>query len=174
MADENTTTPPPAATPTPAAAAVTAPAATPAPATDPVTPPEAANDPIKHISEIFKRPFTEVEVGSMVTWAEGKGNPALDTMLEEMDSDDAKVANKALETLVNVYNLAAAQQPTGTKLSQRVKKAALASTAHQPAAPAPAAGPTVEDVTKSLVDNANKTGREPTPAEVLAAHGIKL
>jgi peptidoglycan hydrolase-like protein with peptidoglycan-binding domain len=143
----------------------------PAPVAAPATVAETPKDPLKHLEGVFNRPFTEADLGSILTWAEGMGNPAIDKILSEVDAADNAESLAALESLVNFHALAATKQPPVRSLSSRLKKASLDSTAREPpAGPAP----TVEEVTASLIATARATGREPTPQEVLAAHNIKL
>lgn len=138
----------------------------------PIEAPETGH--LDHLSKVFNRTFTDADLNNILQWAEAKGNPALDEILVAVDSSDATVANKALETMYNIYQLAASKTPTGSTLSSRIKKATLNATTHQPATPVTPAAATMEEVTANIVASASKTGRIPSPAEVLAAHGIKL
>jgi hypothetical protein len=160
--------------PTPAAPAPAAPApAAPAPAA-PTAPAVTALDPLKALEKTFNRSFTEAELGTMLTWAEGKGNPALDAIIDKIDGADPEAATKALTELVHIHALAATTQPAVRSLTARLRKASLDTTARQPATPAPGPEPTPAEVTEALLVKARKTGVEPTVAEVLAANGITL
>ena len=110
----------------------------------------------------------------MLTWAEGKGNPALDAILDKIDGTDQTEATKALTELVHIHALAATTQPAVRSLTARLKKASLDTTARQPATPTPGPAPTPSEVAETLLAKARKTGVEPTVAEVLAANGITL
>ena len=161
------------AAPAPAAPAAPAPAA-PAPAPAAPAPAAPAPEPLKQLEKTFNRSFTEAELGTMLTWAEGKGNPALNAILDKIDGTDPEVATQALTELVHIHALAATTQPAVRSLTARLKKASLDTTARQPVTPPPGPTPTPAEIAETLLANARKSGVEPTVAEVLTANGITL